>query len=104
MALGYPSPFMCRRHLSTVPKHLGQTGVARDGRGSEGVIQRRDLATWTKIFHLLRVSMISDKMRAGDGGPGQQRPDGGLRLDLLLAAARPWVPLTWMDGRGRARG
>ena len=43
-------------------------------------------------------------MRVGDGGPGQQRPDGGLRLDLLLAAARPWVPLTWMDGRGRARG
>ena len=61
------------------------------------MIQRRDLATWTKIFHLLRVSMISDKMRAGDGGPGQQRPDGGLRFYLLLAAARPWIPLTWMD-------
>ena len=62
--------------------------------------QRRDLATWTKIFHLLRV--ISDKMRAGDGGPGQQRPDGGLRLDLLLAAARPWMDTIDMDGRSRS--
>ena len=56
---------MFRRHLSTVPEHSGQTGVAKDGRGR--VIQRRGLATWTKIFHLLRV--ISDKVRVVDGGP-----------------------------------